>query len=667
LDSSVVLVAIRPFSRVAELLLGRSLVVEFVVNSKRFRSSSSSSVTVVLQIRSVLPTSIFSSRATELIVHVESLWQVRNDMSQCSEVMIGATALALPCVWITNTSIRVSVSASDSIPFSALALPVQLWDGSKLFKSTANSGILVFPKHVEAAPSVVEASTSLQTYLIAFGISLGALFIVTVVVFLKQRQSKLKLKQLVENRKDSSYDGLCQPIDPSAMIFAEQEAVREGYFGTIFKAVWSAARGVDVVVAVKQRNVSQCLNWDMTLFHKIVQDSVSLQHPNCVRLLGFSNQVDLPQIVMEWIENGSIADLLEKGEPVPPHFRLRMAREISQGLSYLHCEKRLTHGSIKNRNILVAQDGTAKIGDRIFSEIQRHCVNSSPHEMVRIDCDTGFSEALALESLAFVSPELLARRYKHDYRNMISGSCIGSESERVSMPEDVYAFGVILWTLMNWKTPFDGMTESHIKSYISEGTNVPLPVPSPLPSGFSQDFVDLMMLCLDRNPALRPTSEILCRRLRAIDPSTRPVEPIEIFPPGFVSDKTSLLDCMLAALPSERSKLESMIEKIIDFHSTNEGAIKIIRECGLSAIEAQSISMYTFSIENGFTWQTSPFFIYNKALRLLDFETIAAWQDYSYFLISGLKKLPSIRRKVWRGLNLRLTQISHLYQKGSQV
>jgi hypothetical protein len=124
---------------------------------------------------------------------------------------------------------------------------------------------------------------------------------------------------------------------------------------------------------------------------------------------------------------------------------------------------------------------------------------------------------------------------------------------------------------------------------------------------------------------------------------------------------------MLAALPSERSKLESMIEKIIDFHSTNEGAIKIIRECGLSAIEAQSISMYTFSIENGFTWQTSPFFIYNKALRLLDFETIAAWQDYSYFLISGLKKLPSIRRKVWRGLNLRLTQISHLYQKGSQV
>ena len=96
-------------------------------------------------------------------------------------------------------------------------------------------------------------------------------------------------------------------------------------------------------------------------------------------------------------------------------------------------------------------------------------------------------------------------------------------------------------------------------------------------------------------------------------------------------------------------------------------AIRIIRESDLTPLEAQSISMYTFSVNNGFTWETSPFFIYNKALRILDFEAIAAWQDYSYFLMSGLKKLPSVQRKVWRGLNLRLTQISHLYEKGSIV
>jgi len=224
-----------------------------------------------------------------------------------------------------------------------------------------------------------------------------------------------------------------------------------------------------------------------------------------------------------------------------------------------------------------------------------------------------------------------------------------------------------MWTLLSWKTPFDGMTPSHVKSCISEGMNVPLPLPQHLPSGFSSDFVDLMGQCLHRDPALRPAAELLSKRLKAIDPSTRPVEPIQIVPLGFVSDKTTLLDCMLVAMPLERDKLERMIEKVVIFHSTNEDAIRIIRECDLTPLEAQSISMYTFSVNNGFTWQTSPFFIYNKALRILDFETIAAWQDYSYFLMSGLKKLPSIPRKVWRGLNLRLTQISHLYEKGSTV
>ncbi len=224
-----------------------------------------------------------------------------------------------------------------------------------------------------------------------------------------------------------------------------------------------------------------------------------------------------------------------------------------------------------------------------------------------------------------------------------------------------------MWTLLNWKTPFDGMTESHIKSYISEGMNVPLPAAEQLPSGFTSDFVDLMMECVDKNPASRPTAESLCRRLRFIDPSTRPVERVPLFPEGFVSDKDTLLDCMLVAMPSERERLNHMIETIVEFQSTNDGAIRLIRHCNLTPIEAQSISMYTFSVNNGFTWQTSPFFIYNKALRLVDQESITAWQHYSYFLTNGLKKLPSNRRTVWRGLNLRLTQISHLYQKGSLV
>jgi hypothetical protein len=52
---------------------------------------------------------------------------------------------------------------------------------------------------------------------------------------------------------------------------------------------------------------------------------------------------------------------------------------------------------------------------------------------------------------------------------------------------------------------------------------------------------------------------------------------------------------------------------------------------------------------------------------MLDYKSIATWQDYSYHFISALQKLPSIQRDVFRGLDLRLTQMSHLYQEDGLV
>ena len=174
------------------------------------------------------------------------------------------------------------------------------------------------------------------------------------------------MQKLIDTQSDSSYDGKCCPIKTSELICSSQEAAREGYFGTICKALWSTASGVDVVVAVKRRNTLQCNNWDMARFGTLIQQSASLRHPNCIRLLGFDNIGDDLFVAMEWVQNGSIADALETGDNVPPHVRLRMAREIAEGLAHLH-EQNVIHGSIKNRNILMAQDGTTKLGDRIFT------------------------------------------------------------------------------------------------------------------------------------------------------------------------------------------------------------------------------------------------------------------------------------------------------------
>jgi serine/threonine protein kinase len=676
IESTVVLVAIRPFSSVSERLLGRPLSVEFSVNSRRFRTSAASSFAVLLQILDVIPTNIVASRAAVLTLIVGSFGQIQNNMSHCSEVMIGAVILESPCVWITNTTVRVSVSVNDNLPYNAVSQSVQFWDGSKLFKSTVTSGLLILPYQEPNQPSVEASFPWIYAY--SFGISFGLITIAVVCFYIKQRRARLRLKMIIEGRNDSTYDCKVRWIDSRHLKFAEQEDSRFGFFGNVRKAVWSAAPGLDIAVAVKQLNkVSQSQNWCMNQFEKEVQEWASCQHANCIKLLGYYTQPDTFLIVMEWIQNGSLADTLEDGKAVPPHARLRMARELAEGLECLH-KNNITHGAIKNRNILIAQDGTAKFGDRTFTELQRRCTSQLPDsetDDVSIDMKDTRTDCLAFESLFFLPPDLLAEQQTLNFFQIVTESRSRVEIGHVndpaskdacfSAPADIFALGVVMWSLLAWKKPLDGLNEDEIENILRGRAS--FPIINPLPKGITSDYVDLMTECLSKDATCRPDARDVSLRLRAIDPSTRPVQPIDLFPPGFISDKTTLLDCMLVAMPNERVRLEFMIEKIVEFQSTDDAAISLIKDYGLTVVEAQCISFYTFSSNNGFEWQESPFFVYNKAVRMLDFKTITSWQHFSFYFISALKKLPSVERDVFRGLDLRLTQMSHLYQKDGLV
>jgi alpha-tubulin suppressor-like RCC1 family protein/serine/threonine protein kinase len=688
-DSSVVLVAISPFSSVVEQLIGRSLSVEFVVNSKRFRSSPSSSsfISVAIQVLNVHPSSIFASRAAVLTLQVDNLSQLKNNISHCSEVMIGSVVLSLPCLWISNSTVRVSVSSSDVLLYNAVHQNVQFWDGTRLFKSTEKSRVLVLPYQEDAVPPLAEvlAPSDLSTYLLSFGISLGVIFVVIFIVYTRQRRERLLFLEKLARQIDSSYNGQVTSIEPSQLVFADQTVTRHGFFGNIRKALWKVAPGVNIAVAVKQCNFTQCQKWDRNRFEETIQRLAALRHPNCIQVLGYCTQAENLFVVMEWIQNGSIADAIASGTAVPPHARLRMARELAQGLAFLHSNG-VIHGSIKNRNIMMGQDGAAKLGEHTFTKMQRYCSiqpSSFDATEVRIVHDSNLHDelcdVLAVEALVFLSPDVLGMKHHLSYHDIITGSFVpvkfdsspihalaaDSASSDVSASQDVFAFGIVMWSLLAWKKPLDGMDEQSVKEFISRGAD--LPSVSPLPKGITSDYVDVMNSCLNKDPLLRPTAKLLSDRLAAIDPSSRPVQPIDLVPPGFVSVKTTLLDCILVAMPKERDKLERMIENISHFHSTDAEAIRVIRECNLSLLEAQSISFYTFSTNNGFDWQDSPFYIYNKAVRMLDYESIAAWQDFSYYFISGLKKIPSVKKDVFRGLDLRLTQISHLYQKDGLV
>ena len=67
-------------------------------------------------------------------------------------------------------------------------------------------------------------------------------------------------------------------------------------------------------------------------------------------------------IVLEYIENGSLKDTLEKFGYFPEGLVSKYSYQVLQGLNYLH-DKNVLHRDIKGANILITKDGVCKLAD----------------------------------------------------------------------------------------------------------------------------------------------------------------------------------------------------------------------------------------------------------------------------------------------------------------
>lgn len=71
-------------------------------------------------------------------------------------------------------------------------------------------------------------------------------------------------------------------------------------------------------------------------------------------------------IVMESVDNESVAELLKKNGKLKESQIAKYTLQALQGLAYLH-EKEVIHGDVKCSNMLLTKDGTLKLSDYNFS------------------------------------------------------------------------------------------------------------------------------------------------------------------------------------------------------------------------------------------------------------------------------------------------------------
>ena len=112
-------------------------------------------------------------------------------------------------------------------------------------------------------------------------------------------------------------------------------------------------------------------------------------------------------LIMEWMEGGSLYDALGNHiiRPLPPRKRVSTARDIADGMQYLH-RSGILHRDIKSLNVLLSADGRAKLCDFGLATLRTLTTTTATA-----------SDKQALGTYAWSAPEVVIDGSKHDEKS----------------------------------------------------------------------------------------------------------------------------------------------------------------------------------------------------------------------------------------------------------
>ncbi|XP_056847967.1 wall-associated receptor kinase 5-like [Raphanus sativus] len=290
---------------------------------------------------------------------------------------------------------------------------------------------------------------------ILLGITIGFLSLLLVVSYVQQRLKHRKAAELRQKFFEQNGGGmLVQRLsgpgisNANVKIFTEEgmktstdgydksRILGQGGQGTVYKGILPD----NSIVAIKKARLGD--NSQVEQFINEVLVLSQINHRNVVKLLGCCLETEVPLLVYEFINSGTLFDHLHGslfGPSLTWEQRLRIAVEIAGTLAYLHSSASIPiiHRDVKTANILLDENLTAKVADFGASRL--------------IPMDKEQLTTMVQGTLGYLDPE---------YYNT------GLLNEK----SDVYSFGVVLMELLSSQKAlcFERPLQSkHLVNYIS--------------------------------------------------------------------------------------------------------------------------------------------------------------------------------------------------------
>jgi serine/threonine-protein kinase len=205
-----------------------------------------------------------------------------------------------------------------------------------------------------------------------------------------------------------------------------------------------------------------------------------MDHPNIVKIYAACADAPPHYIVMEYVQGGSLRQLLDATPILPIRSALNITQQIAAALDSLH-QHYVVHRDLKPSNILFAQDGTVRLTD---------------FGLVRVlGLETITEAGTPMGTTHYIAPELI-------------------KGEQATYCNDIWSLGILLAEMLLGKVPFNGRNfPQTIIAIMREPTPDLCAARADCPPAVAQLVRDL--LAKDITERI-PTAALACQRLQAV-------------------------------------------------------------------------------------------------------------------------------------------------------
>eukprot|EP01112_Ceratiomyxa_fruticulosa_P019583 TRINITY_DN6452_c0_g1_i1.p1 TRINITY_DN6452_c0_g1~~TRINITY_DN6452_c0_g1_i1.p1 ORF type:complete len:1073 (+),score=231.94 TRINITY_DN6452_c0_g1_i1:255-3473(+) len=238
-----------------------------------------------------------------------------------------------------------------------------------------------------------------------------------------------------------------------------------GGYGTVFSAL-DLENGD--FVAVKQINLAKIPKDQLNGIMLEIDLLKNLHHENIVKYIKYIKTKESLYIVLEYVENGSLANIVKKFGKFPEPLVAVYIAQVLVGLQYLH-EQGVVHRDIKGANILTTKGGVIKLADfgvaTKFEDEGAATVVGTPYWM---------------------APEII-------------------ELNGATTKSDIWSLGCTVIELLTGAPPYYDLGPMPALFRIVSDDY------PPLPEGISPALKDWLMCCFQKDPMLRVSAQKLLK------------------------------------------------------------------------------------------------------------------------------------------------------------